>query len=688
MTRFFNLTSGFDDFLGLPGDYNAFQLDPTTVQSNDTVTGSNTGGFFDLILVTAGGTILGSQFAGVSNIEQINLASAGNSVTLTDNMVSGSSIGYFAVVGGSGSNTIDASGITSEPIAFFSGGGIDTFKGGGGNDAMVVAAPDLNSTDTIHGGAGVDNLYFSTAGNVSASAFANVTGIEAIVLANGTNNVALSASLVAGTDIGYFAVAGGTGNDTIDASATGAGTPIAFLGLAGGDDAFTGGGGNDSFLFAAGQLTAADTVIGGAGLDTLWITTAGVTDATALAHVSGIEGVYLENGGTFVFSDHISSAATMAAVGTGAADTFDASAVTAYGVTFVGNGGGDTLTGGSQDDHFYISDGNFASIDGNAGIDHIVVTGSSPSLDLTSDAARIHNIEVVSLENVAHGSVTLTGADIGQISGNNTLYIVSDGDDTFEAGTGYTQIASGVTNDQVAPGHSFYEFQHSSGAFLFVDSNFYLTSVTDGVVDVAPENGDVNRVINTDPDTYPPGTTVIHSLVGPDAGLFNIDVTTGDVTFKVSPDYENPLDQGHDNHYDFDIVTQTDRAEPGRFRIGGATVTDVNDNAPVFNSPASASTPENVATTTPVYTAHAVDADGTAANNTVRYSLAGGGDNLLFDIGSDTGVVTFKNSPDYEAPLDADHDNQYDITVVASDGFAGHDATLSVKVFVSDVLLL
>ena len=60
MTRFFNLTPGLDDLTGLPGDYNAFQLAPTTLQSTDTVTGGSTGGFFDLILLTAGGTILGA----------------------------------------------------------------------------------------------------------------------------------------------------------------------------------------------------------------------------------------------------------------------------------------------------------------------------------------------------------------------------------------------------------------------------------------------------------------------------------------------------------------------------------------------------------------------------------------------------------------------------------------------------
>src|SRR5258708_6028952 len=80
--------------------------------------------------------------------------------------------------------------------------------------------------------------------------------------------------------------------------------------------------------------------------------------------------------------------------------------------------------------------------------------------------------------------------------------------------------------------------------------------------------------------------------------------------------------------------------------------TDINDNAPGFTSGATATTPENVATTTPVYTAHATDAD---VSSTVSYALAAGGDNNLFDINSTTGAVTFKVSPDFENPQDAGH---------------------------------
>lgn len=685
MTHFFSLTPGKDDLAGLPDNFNAFQLTPATLQSTDTIVGA-AGAFKDLVVVTAPGTIAAPQFSGVTNIEELDLSHGGSNVTLTDGLVAGTSIGYFAVADSDSSDIVDASAVSTTPIVFFSGGG-DSFSGGHGNDALVIASADLTSAETVQGGAGIDNLYLATSGIVSASAFAHVTGIEGLVLANGTNNVTLTGGVTAAASIGYFVVAGGTGNDTVDASGVGNGVPIAFLGIAGGDDTFTGGSENDSFLFKTDQLTAADTVVGGGGSDTLWIIAGGTTDASSLAHVSGIEGVFLQDGGTFHFANGITTSAHFAAVGSAAADTFDAAAITAYGVTFDGKGGADTLLGGSGDDLFNIAGDGFAAIDGNGGIDRLSLTTDRPSFDLTANAAKIHDIEVISMENVSHGSVTLTGADIAQISGDNALYIVGDSGDSYEAGTGYTQIASGVTNGAVAPGHTFYEFQYVTGSLLYIDSDFYPTTTSDGPVGIEPENSPVNHVVYSDHATYPPGTTVTHTIFGPDAGLFDIDATTGDVTFKASPDFENPLSQSHTDSYAFSVATSTDRAVPATFQVSGALVTDVNDNAPVFTSATSASTSENVATSTAVYSAHATDADGTAANNTVVYSMAAGtGDNDRFSIDS-TGNVRFKVSPDYEAPTDVNHDNQYDITVLASDGLASHQTSLHVAIMVSDVLL-
>ena len=72
---------------------------------------------------------------------------------------------------------------------------------------------------------------------------------------------------------------------------------------------------------------------------------------------------------------------------------------------------------------------------------------------------------------------------------------------------------------------------------------------------------------------------------------------------------------------------------------------------------------------------------GAAQGATITWSLTGT-DNDDFSI-SDSGVLTFSSSPDYETPTDSDTGNIYEVTVNASDGTV--TATLDVVVTVTDV---
>ncbi len=889
MPNIFTLTPGTDNFTGLAGDYNEFRFTPSTLQSTDTITGGATGSFLDILVATAGGTIASSQFQGVSLVEQMNLSSGGNNVTLSNSLVAGSSVGYFAVVDGGGNDTVDASAITAVPIVFFAGAGTDTFKGGGGNDAVFIAptnltsadilqggpgadniylnaagtvsasaftnvsgfeglslssfgntvtltnglvsgasyfsvndgggndsvdasavsaAPvvffegagtdtftggsgndavyvavaNLTSADSLQGGTGVDNLYittagtvagaaftnvtgfeglvlsglgnnvtltnslvagsntgvfmvadgagndtidasgvtnggsvvifassgadtfkggnglngysfavanltnadtvvggsavdnlvFTTAGTLAASAFTNVTGIEAIVLANGVNNVTLTNGLVGGTSIGYFAVVGGTGNDTVDASGVTNGTAIVFNGITGGNDSFTGGNGSDSFQFAAGQLTSADSVVGGGGADTLWMTTAGTTNTADLAGVSGIEGVYLQNGGTFHLANGITAASGLSATGSSAVDNFDASAVTTYSVSFTGNGGADALAGGSQNDTFFIADSAFASINGNGGIDRITLTAASQSFNLTTNAAKISNLEVIDLNSSSNSTLTLAGTDIAVVNASgNSLYVVGNVDDTVNAGNGYTQIASGVVNNAVAPGHTFYEYQHSSGSLLFIDSAITAATATTGTAMASVPEGTAGgaTVFNAQQS----GATT-YVLGGPDAALFSID-GTGHISFNASPNFETPQDQGTNNVYDLTVTSSDGTATPNFVETVTIHVTNVSPSAPVDGDTVTADTVVEgaAAGTYAGVTASSTDVNGPAVSWLLTGDTSGGG----FAIAAD-GKITVADASliNYETAT-----HSYDVTAQASDGAGGtssHTFTISV----------
>ena len=76
-------------------------------------------------------------------------------------------------------------------------------------------------------------------------------------------------------------------------------------------------------------------------------------------------------------------------------------------------------------------------------------------------------------------------------------------------------------------------------------------------------------------------------------------------------------------------------------------------------------------------------ATATTDATAITYSM-GGADAALFDISSSTGAVTFKASPNFEAPADAGLDNIYNITVTATD-VLGHATIQSVAITVTNV---
>lgn len=194
---------------------------------------------------------------------------------------------------------------------------------------------------------------------------------------------------------------------------------------------------------------------------------------------------------------------------------------------------------------------------------------------------------------------------------------------------------------------------------------------TSGVSATVDENisGTAYTATATDAD----GDSISYSIVGgADAAVFSINASTGALTFIGPPDFENPVDSDSDNAYEVTI-----RASDGTNATDQVVTISVNDvdEPPVFSSASSVSVAENQ---TSAYVAIAADDEGTA----LTYSLSGI-DAALFLIDPDSGEVTFKTAPDFEAPTDAGGNNVYDFVVTASDGVNATD--LAVAVTVTDV---
>ena len=186
-----------------------------------------------------------------------------------------------------------------------------------------------------------------------------------------------------------------------------------------------------------------------------------------------------------------------------------------------------------------------------------------------------------------------------------------------------------------------------------------------------PENTTAALTIKaTDPEN---GTLTYSLSGGADATLFDIDGTTGAVTFKSVPDFENPADANHDNVYLVQV-----QASDGTNLVTqnlSVSVTDV-DESPTITSASTISIAEN---TSFVVTVTAGDPEGHGPH----YGITGGADQSKFSLNFLTGALSFVSPPDFEHPTDSNHNNVYEVQVAVSDGT--HLVTQNISVTVTDV---
>ena len=196
------------------------------------------------------------------------------------------------------------------------------------------------------------------------------------------------------------------------------------------------------------------------------------------------------------------------------------------------------------------------------------------------------------------------------------------------------------------------------------------------------ENQATDRVLAfyaaSDPED-PSGPITRWGVSGTDAGDFAVS-ETGELSFRRVPDFERPADSNRDNVYSLSV-----RASDGRnygYLAVTVTVTDVNE-APEITTTARTVFVYRENGAAAVFTFSAADPE----RATIAWS-AGGGDGGDFEIVRDSrgrGVLSFADVPDFENPADADRDNVYEVTVVATDDQGLNAGTLAVTVTVSDV---
>ena len=191
------------------------------------------------------------------------------------------------------------------------------------------------------------------------------------------------------------------------------------------------------------------------------------------------------------------------------------------------------------------------------------------------------------------------------------------------------------------------------------------------------ENRDPALVLAAYSATDPEGQAITRwSLSGRDSGDFSIS-DTGELTFRSAPDFDRPADSNRDNEY-LVTVRAYDGSTYGDLDVT-VTVSNVNEHDPVIRSGSRTSFSYREEGTSTLYAYSATDQD---RDDVITWS-ASGADGGLFEF-DDGNALKFKEPPDYEDAQDTGRDNEYEITVVATDS-GGRSASLDVTVTVTPV---
>ena len=328
-----------------------------------------------------------------------------------------------------------------------------------------------------------------------------------------------------------------------------------------------------------------------------------------------------------------------------------------------------------------------------------VLVTVSDGVDGTADL--IETI-MVTVEDVNDNTPRITSTSYTVGEGNSTVQILATDDDgtadynslTFSIGTGgvddslFSISADGeltfatVTNYDSpadADGDNIYEVlvTVSDGVAGTNDISETVMVTVEAINAIDEGMTFVGRVLEYD------GIGATYSLpnTGRDNAFFSIDGSTGELSFKVAPDYENPLDtfaedgaMAGDNIYEL-LVTASDGVNPVS-EVVKVTVNDANDNEPQFTE-----TSYMLDEGTSTVQIMAIDNDGTVAHNSLSFSIATtGNDNAFFSIDGSTGILSFNNEPDYENAEDADGDNIYSILVTVTDGVTAVSVVATIEV--------
>lgn len=136
-------------------------------------------------------------------------------------------------------------------------------------------------------------------------------------------------------------------------------------------------------------------------------------------------------------------------------------------------GGPLTLRGGSGDDTLVIADQQFTEIDGGAGHDTLLWAGGDASIDLGQLVGRLHDIEVIDLNDTSAVTLTLSLADVLAVTGSASDTLMIKGDSQDQVNLTDTWNAAGTANADGVD-YTHYIAQEDPSHHLWVQSGIHV----------------------------------------------------------------------------------------------------------------------------------------------------------------------------------------------------------------------
>ncbi|XP_012943596.1 protocadherin Fat 4 [Aplysia californica] len=204
-------------------------------------------------------------------------------------------------------------------------------------------------------------------------------------------------------------------------------------------------------------------------------------------------------------------------------------------------------------------------------------------------------------------------------------------------------------------------------------SNVYFVTLPE----TAAPGDAVQTLVCTDDDDTSPNNALTYSIVSGDAGLFVVD-SSGQVTVSTGAAFDRETTASYS--LIVDVVDQATSSKLTYTATVSVTISDVNDNDPVFTSlPATVTKLENTAVGTTLTTVPVTDADS-GTNGEFFYQITSGNSEGKFSIDPVAGHVVLVDSLDFETTT------SYQLELTATDkGASARSSSGTLTVSVADV---